>query len=132
MTDTSDFLGSVRCSAAGGREFTAIAIETDAARGIYTTLPVMEVDRTGGRGGETVLDFAHLANGDWITDLVFVNLSIRPSGPALFPFDSSIQPSRPAIYFHDTEGNPIAPGSVVDLTSGLEVTDDGALTVSAR
>ena len=131
MTDTSDFLGSVRCSAAGGREFTAIAIETDAARGIYTTLPVMEVDRTGGRGGETVLDFAHLANGDWITDLVFVNLSIRPSGPALFPFDSSIQPSRPAIYFHDTEGNPIAPGSVVDLTSGLEVTDDGALTVSA-
>ena len=130
MTDTSDFSGSVRCSAAGSSEFTAIAIETDAAQGIYTTLPVMEVDRTGGRWGETVLDFAHLANGDWITDLVFVNLSIRPSGPGLFPFDSTIQPSRPAIYFYDTEGNPIAPGSVVDLTSGLEVTDDGALTVS--
>ena len=130
MTDTSDFLGSVRCSAAGGREFTAIAIETDAAQGIYTTLPVEEVDRTGGRGGETVLDFAHLANGNWITDLVFVNLSIQPSRPALFPFDSSIRPSRPAIYFYDTEGNPIAPGSLVDLTSDLEVTDDGALTVS--
>ena len=130
MTDTSDFLGSVRCTAAGGREFTAIAIETDAARGIYTTLPVVEVDRTGGRGGETVLDFAHLANGNWITELVFVNLSIRPSRPSLIPWDSPILPSRPAIYFHDTEGNPIAPGSVVDLTSGLEVTDDGALTVS--
>ena len=132
MTDTSDFLGSVRCTAAGGREFTAIAIETDAARGIYTTLPVVEVDRTGGRGGETVLDFAHLANGGWITELVFVNLSIQPSRPSLIPFDSPILPSRPAIYFHDTEGNPIAPGSVVDLTSGLEVTDDGALTVSAE
>ena len=130
MTDTSDFLGSVRCSAAGRRKFTAIAIETDAAQGIYTTLPVMSVDRTGGRRGETVLDFAHLANGDWITDLVFVNLSIRPSGPGLFPFDSTIHPSRPAIYFYDTEGNPIAPGSLVDLTSDLEVTDDGALTVS--
>ena len=131
MTDTSDFLGSVRCTAAGGREFTAIAIETDAAEGIYTTLPVVEVDRTGGRGGETVLDFAHLANGNWITELVFVNLSILPSRPALIPFDSPILPSRPAIYFYDTEGNPIAPGSLVDLTSGLEVTDDGALTVSA-
>ena len=130
MTDTSDFLGSVRCSAAGRRKFTAIAIETDAAQGIYTTLPVMSVDRTGGRWGETVLDFAHLANGDWITDLVFVNLSIQPSGPGLFPFDSTIHPSRPAIYFYDTEGNPIAPGSLVDLTSDLEVTDDGALTVS--
>ena len=130
MTDTSDFLGSVRCTAAGGREFTAIAIETDAAEGIYTTLPVVEVDRTGGRWGETVLDFAHLANGDWITELVFVNLSIRPSRPSLIPFDSPILPSRPAIYFYDTEGNPIALGSVVDLTSGLEVTDDGALTVS--
>ena len=131
MTDTSDFLGSVRCTAAGGREFTAIAIETDAAEGIYTTLPVVEVDRTGGRWGETVLDFAHLANGNWITELVFVNLSIQPSRPSLTPFDSAILPSRPAIYFYDTEGNPIAPGSVVDLTSGLEVTDDGALTVSA-
>ena len=132
MTDTSDFLGSVRCTAAGGREFTAIAIETDAAQGIYTTLPVAEVDRTGGRGGETVLDFAHLANGNWITELVFVNLSIQPSRPSLIPFDSPILPSRPAIYFYDTEGNPIAPGSLVDLTSGLEVTDDGALTVSAE
>ena len=132
MTDTSDFLGSVRCTAAGSREFTAIAIETDAARGIYTTLPVMEVDRTGGRGGETVLDFAHLANGGWITELVFVNLSIQPSRPALFPWDLPILPSRPAIYFYDTEGNPIAPGSLVDLTSGLEVTDDGALTVSTQ
>ena len=75
------------------------------------------------------LDFAHFANGTWITDLVFLNLSIQPSGPPLTPFHSAILPSRPAIYFYDTEGNPIAPTSVVDLTGDLEVTEDGALRV---
>ena len=132
-TDTSDFLGSVRCTVPGSRRFTAIAVETDAAQRIYTALPVVPVDRSGGRGGETVLDFTHFANGtSWITDLVFVNLSIRPSGPSLTPFDSPIHPSRPAIYFYDTEGNPIDPTSVVDLTGDLEVTEDGALTVRTK
>ena len=128
-TDTSDFLGSVRCTAPGGR-FTAIAVETDAAQRIFTSLPVVPVDRSGGRGGETVLDFTHFANGtSWITDLVLVNLSIQPSRHSLFPFGSTIHPSRPAIYFYDTEGDPIDPTSVVDLTGDLEVTEDGALTV---
>ena len=132
-TDTTDFLGSVRCTVPGSRRFTAIAVETDAAQRIYTALPVVPVDRSGGRGGETVLDFTHFANGtSWITDLVFVNLSIRPSGPSLTPFDSPIHPSRPAIYFYDTEGNPIDPTSVVDLTGDLEVTEDGALTVRTK
>ena len=128
-TDTSDFLGSVRCTVLGNRRFTAIAVETDAAKSIFTTLPVVPVDRTGGSDGETVLDFAHFANGTWITDLVFMNLSIQPSGPPRSPFHTAILPSRPAIYFYDTEGNPIAPTSVVDLTGDLEVTEDGALTV---
>ena len=132
-TDTTDFLGSVRCTVPGSRRFTAIAVETDAAQRIYTALPVVPVDRSGGRGGETVLDFTHFANGtSWITDLVFVNLSIQPSRPSLIPFDSPILPSRPAIYFYDTEGNPIAPTSVVDLTGDLEVTEDGALTVRTK
>ena len=131
-TDTSDFLGSVRCTVPGSRRFTAIAVETDAAQRIFTTLPVVAVDRTGGSGGETVLDFAHFANGTWITDLVFLNLSIQPSGPALSPFHTAILPSRPAIYFYDTAGNPIAPASLVDLTDDLEVTEDGALTINSE
>ena len=131
-TDTSDFLGSVRCTAPGSRRFTAIAVETDAAQRIFTTLPVVPVDRTGGSGGETVLDFAHFANGTWITDLVFVNLSIEASRPPLTPFHTAILPSRPAIYFYDTEGNPIAAESVVDLTGDLEVTADGALRVRSE
>ena len=130
-TDTSDFLGSVRCTVFGSRRFTAIAVEMDAARRIFNTLSVVPLDRTGGGGedGETVLDFAHFANGTWITDLVFVNLSIQPSRPAPTPFHTDILPSRPAIYFYDTEGNPIAAASVVDITGDLEVTEDGALTV---
>ena len=126
-TDTSDFTGSVRCTAPGEGRFTAIAAEMDAARGIFTTLPVVEVNR--GRAEATTLDFAHFANGTWITDLVFVNLETRQSGPPLTPFHTAILPSRPAIYFYDTEGNPIAPASVVDLTGDLMVTEDGALTV---
>ena len=128
-TDTSDFLGSVRCTAPGRGRFTAIAVEMDAAQRIFNTLSVVPVDRTGGGGGETVLDFAHFVNGTWITDLVFVNLETQPSRPAPTPFHTDILPSRPAIYFYDTEGNPIAAASVVDITGDLEITEDGALTV---
>ena len=131
-TDTSDFLGSVRCTAPASRRFTAIAVETDAVQRIFTALPVTPVDRTGGSGGETVLDFAHFANGTWTTDLVFVNLSIEASRPPLSPFHTDIFPSRPAIFFYDTEGNPIDPASLVDLTGDLEVTADGALTISGE
>ncbi len=130
-TDTSDFLGSVRCTAPG-RRFTAIAVETDAAQRIFTALPVTPVNYRGGRDGEMVLDFAHFANGTWITDLVFLNLSAQPSGPAFSPFHAPILPSRPAIYFYDTEGALLPPASVVDLTDDLEVTADGALTLSSE
>ena len=126
-TDTSDFSGSVRCTAPGAGRFTAIAVEMDAGGGIFTTLPVVEVNR--GRAEATTLDFAHFANGTWTTDLVFVNLETRQSGPPLSPFHTAIPPTRPAIYFYDTEGNPIAAASVVDVTGDLEVTEDGALTV---
>ena len=121
--------GSVRCSAPARSRINAIAVETDASQRTFTTLPVTPVDYAGGIYGETVLDFAHFANGTWITDLVFLNLSIEPSGPPISPFHTAILPSRPAIYFYDTEGNPIAPASVVDITGELEVTEDGALTL---
>ena len=62
------------------------------------------------------LDFAHFANGTSITsDLVLVN--VAP------------QPVRPAIYFYDTEGAPIAAESVLEVTSDLEIQEDGGLTV---
>ena len=131
-TDTSDFLGSVRCTAPGRGRFTAIAVEMDAAERIFNTLSVVPVDRTAGRRGETVLDFAHFANGTWITDLVFVNLETQPSGPAPTPYHVAIPPSRPAIYFYDTEGALVSPESVVNITGDLEVTEDGALTVQTE
>ena len=129
-TDTSDFSGVVRCTAPGRGRFTAIAVEIDAAVGIFTTLPVVEVNR--GRAEATTLEFAHFANGTWTTDLAFVNPETRPSGPALTPFHTAIPPTRPVIYFYDTEGNPIAADSVVDITGDLVVTGDGALTVQTE
>ena len=42
-TDTSDFAGSVRCSAPGGDLFTAVALEMDHGTRIFTTLPVVPV-----------------------------------------------------------------------------------------
>ena len=110
--DTENFLGSVRCSAPGRGRFTAIAAELDAARQVFTTLPVMEVNR--GLAEAATLDFAHFVNGIWVTDLVFVNLEARPSGPPLTPYHQAIPSSRPAIYFYDTEGALVAPESVVD------------------
>ena len=129
-TDTENFLGSVRCMAPGRGRFTAIAAEMDAARQVFTTLPVMEVNR--GQAEAATLDFAHFVNGTWITDLVFVNLEARPSGPPLTPYHQAIPSSRPAIYFYDTEGALVAPESVVDITGDLEVTEDGALTVQTE
>ena len=130
-TDTSDFLGSVRCTVLGSRRFTAIAVEVDAAQRIFNTLSVVPVDRGGGNK-QTTLNFAHFVNGTWITDLVFVNLSTEASRPAPSPFHTDILPSRPAIYFYDTAGNPIAAESVVDITGDLEITEDGALTVQTE
>ena len=43
-TDTSDFLGSLRCSAPGGGLFTAVALETDSGARTFTTLPVTPVE----------------------------------------------------------------------------------------
>ena len=130
-TDTSDFVGSVRCTAPG--LFTGIAVELDEGNRIFTTLPVVPVARTGGGGQETVLDFAHFANGSGTTsDLVFVNVSPRPSGPGLSPYHAVILPSRPALYFYDQEGNLLDPASVVDLTGDLVGTEDGALSVQTE
>ena len=44
--DTSDFAGSMRCTAPPGiQEFTGVAVEMDAMNGIFTTLPVIPLSR---------------------------------------------------------------------------------------
>ena len=43
-TDTSDFVGSVRCSAPEEGVFTGVAVELDAANRIFSTLPVVPVE----------------------------------------------------------------------------------------
>ena len=129
-TDTSDFMGSVRCTAPSEGLFTAAALEVDAGARIFTTLPVVPVDQTARRGRETVLDFAHFANGGGITsELVFVNRQTRLSGPGPTLFHPTLSASRPTLYFYDTWGNPIAAESIVDVTGDLEITGNGALTV---
>ena len=126
-TDTSNFVGLVRCTGPG--RFTGVAVELDAASRIFTTLPVVPVNLRG-RGREAVLDFAHFANGEGITsDLVFVNVETQPSGPAPTPYHVAIPPIRPALYFYDKDGNPIAAESVVEITGDLEVRADGGLSV---
>ena len=118
-TDTSDFVGSVRCTAPDEGQFTGVAVELDAGNRIFTTLPVVPVARTGGGGREAALDFAHFANGALITsDLVLVNVGAMPI--------------RPVMYFYDKAGDPIAAESVVDVTGDLEVTEDGALMVQTE
>ena len=130
-TDTSNFVGLVRCTGPG--RFTGVAVELDPGNRIFTTLPVVPVARTGGGGQGAGLDFAHFANGDGIVSgMVFVNLSTQPSGPGPTPFHTVIRPTRPVLYFYDKGGNLIDPESVVDLTGDLEVTEDGALSIHSE
>ena len=94
---------------------------------------MVPVALAGGGGQETVLDFAHFANGLGTTsDLVFVNVSTRPSGPGLTPYHAVILPSRPTLYFYDQEGNLLDPASVVDLTGDLVLTEGGALSIQTE
>ena len=44
-TDTADFVGSVRCTATGEGMFTGVAVELDASNRIFTTLPMVPVQR---------------------------------------------------------------------------------------
>ena len=44
-TDTRDFVGSVRCTAAGDEMFTGVAIELDTGNQVFTTLPVVPIQR---------------------------------------------------------------------------------------
>ena len=122
--DTSDFEGAVRCMASEGGMFAAVALEMDAGNRIFTTLPVVPVDPEAADDGASMLNFAHFANGDLggvatSSDLVFVNVA-----------NTAVAPT---IYFYDRAGDMIDADSVVDvMVDGVEVADDGALTVSTQ
>ena len=45
-TDTSDFVGTVRCTAPGEGTFSGLAVEVDAGNRIFTTLPVAPVEES--------------------------------------------------------------------------------------
>ena len=51
-TDTTDFAGSVRCTAVGAGRFNAIALEMDSGTRIFTTLPVVEQELNDGSRGK--------------------------------------------------------------------------------
>ena len=114
-TDTSDFMGSVRCSAPARAAFVGVALEMDFQNRNFTTLPMVPVSPTGTQGS-TQLNFPHFANGSSIaSDLVFVNVSSEPI--------------LPGIFFYEKGGDLLAPASVVDIGEDLMVRADGALTV---
>ncbi len=115
-TDTTDFVGSVRCTAPDGEMFTGVALEMDPGNRIFTTLPLVPV---GAKEQATILNFAHFANGESITsEVVLVNVSSAATTPTLF--------------FYDPKGNSIAGDSVVNLTGGLALTDEGSLTIETK
>ena len=115
-TDTSDFVGSVRCTAPNGKMFTGVALEMDPGNRIFTTLPLVPVTAEEQAAS---LDFAHFANGESITsEVVLVNVSTADATPTLF--------------FYDPKGNSIAGDSVVNLTGDLALTAEGALTIGMK
>ena len=120
-TDTTDFVGSVRCTVPHGEWFTGVAVELDSDNRIFTTLPVVPVDPEGGEEEETTLTFAHFANGTSgdgtliTSDLVLVNVAASTA--------------QPAIYFYDQRGEPLEPESMVEVGEDLVVREDGGLTV---
>ena len=116
-TDTSNFVGLVSCTAPGTKRFTGAAVEMDVDNQIFTTLPVVATESTS-RNESSVLNFPHFGNGDSIrSELVLVN--------------GNAAGVRPSVYFFDHEGEPIAPELVVDVEGGLEVRENGALSVLA-
>ena len=100
-------------------------LNSDASRTVTCDEPAAEA----GEQDAAALDFAHFANGAGIISaLVLVNAD-APRPPA-GPFTVPAEAIRPALYFYDKEGNLIAAESVVDVTGDLEVTEDGALSVT--
>ena len=132
-TDTSDFLGSVRCTAPGRGRFTAIAVEMDAAERIFNTLSVVPVDRTGGqaRGDGPGLCAFRQRDLDHRSGVREPGDPAERSRPHPLSHGHPSEPSRYLFLRHRGQRS-IAAESVVNITGDLEVTEDGALTVQHR
>ncbi|MDE2927995.1 MAG: leucine-rich repeat domain-containing protein [Acidobacteriota bacterium] len=116
-TETSSFVGSVRCTTPRDELFTGVALEMDFQNRVFTTLPVVPIPSRRTQD-YTQLHFPHFANGSSITsDLVLMNVAAGPI--------------RPTIYFYDGAGRLTDPESVVDVGEDLQVRVDGALTIRA-
>ena len=129
-TDTSDFTGSVRCTAPGAEDGSPQSRRRWMPPGASSPqLPVVEVNR--GRAEATTAGLCAFRQRD-LDHRPGVPESLQTraerSSPHPLPYGRSFR-AVPLIYFYDTEGNPIAPASVVDVTGDLMVTEDGALTV---
>ncbi|MCY3777284.1 MAG: leucine-rich repeat domain-containing protein [Candidatus Aminicenantes bacterium] len=117
--DTSNFVGSVRCTAPRGWLFTGVAVEMDVEKRIFTTLPMVPVEPLADESGIGTLVFAHFGNGSSIrSELVLVNVGSDPI--------------RPAVYFYDQQGAQIAAESMVEVMGDWEIQEDGALSVGTE
>ena len=96
-TDTSDFVGSVRCDAPGRRPFAGLALEMDPGTRIFTTLPVVSADRTGG-GGASVLGLCAFRQWGWHHLRSGVRECVHPAEPSRAHPLSFGHPSNPARY----------------------------------
>ena len=122
QTDTTDFVGSVRCTAPANELFTGVAVELDSNNGIFTTLPVVPVDPEITEDQETTLTFAHFANGtsdDGILDHVGSGAGERGRVDG---------PSR-HLLLRSAAVELLEPESMVDVEDDLLVREDGGLTV---
>ena len=63
--DTSDFAGSVRCTAPEGRKYTGVALEMDIGNRIFTTVPLVEVTTTFRGDAEEPYIYTFAGTGIW-------------------------------------------------------------------
>ena len=78
----------------------------------------IRVIRPPGEWNPVTKEFPHFANGDsTVSDLVLVNVDTKTV--------------TPVVRFYGSKGDPISADSVVDVTGGLELAEDGALSVTA-
>ena len=78
----------------------------------------IRVIRPPGERNPVTQEFPQFANGDsTVSDLVLVNVDTKTV--------------TPVVRFYDSEGDPVSADSVMDLTEGLELGEDGALSATA-
>ncbi len=101
--------------------FGPIALAVDGPGNLYVTELTnnrLRVIRLPGERNPVTQEFPQFANGDsTVSDLVLVNVDTKTV--------------TPVVRFYDSEGDPVSADSVADLTEGLELAEDGALSVTA-